>query len=147
MRVKEYEYDKATVDAWLNNGGAEIVLETLRRRGWDIEILMGDDWPYVDKVVVVADRETATMEISGYKSPWQQAFFAVLVDRRDYPIGGSGEDRRDYRKKFMFPMLNESDKFFPCSIDLCYRYIDEIRTSSEATIACSAGRRKLWNYC
>lgn len=87
------------------------------------------------------------MEISGYKSPWQQAFFAVLVDRRDYPIGGSGEDRRDYRKKFMFPMLNESDKFFTCSIDLCYRYIDEIRTSSEATIACSVGRRKLWNYC
>lgn len=75
MRVKEYEYDKATVDAWLNNGGAEIVLETLRRRGWDIEILMGDDWPYVDEVVVVADRETATMGISGYKSPWQQAFF------------------------------------------------------------------------
>ena len=136
MRVKEYEYDKATVDAWLNNGGAEIVLETLRRRGWDIEILMGDDWPYMDDVVVVANRETGTMEINGYKSPWQQALFAILVERRETPT----ESSRDYRKEFMMPILREGDKFLVIVRDLCYHDIDEIRTSSEATIACLVGK-------
>ena len=139
MRVKEYEYDKATVDAWLNNGGAEIVLETLRRRGWDIEILMGDDWPYVDDVVVVANRETGTMEINGYKSPCQQAFFAILVERRETPT----ESSRDYRKEFMMPILREGDKFLVIVRDLCYHDIDEIRTSSEATIASSAGKEEI----
>lgn len=138
--MKECKYDKATVDAWLNDGGAEIVLETLRRRGWDIKIQTGDDWEYVDDVVVVGDWENACMRISGEKSPWHQAFFAVLVNRRACPIRDRAIASRGIWTDFFIPMLRENDKFYTCSISLCYIEIDEIRTSSEATIACMAAR-------
>ncbi len=133
--MKEYEHDRATVDAWLSNGGAEIVLETLRRRGWDIKIKVKGDWPYMDDVVVVGDRKAACMEISGEKSPWQQAFFAILVDRRYHPIRDGAAASRDWRAEFYLPIFKESDRFYTGSISLCYSAIDEIRTSSEATIA------------
>lgn len=133
--MKEYEHDKATVDAWLNRGGAEIVLETLRRRGWDIKIQTGDDWEFVDDVVVVGNREAARMEINGKKNPQKQAFFAILVYRRERPVRDRARAFRNSWTEFCFPMLKESDNFLECSISLCYYEIDEIRTSSEATAA------------
>ena len=41
--MNDYIPDKPTVDAWLINGGAEIVLEVIRRKGWKVEVLPEDN--------------------------------------------------------------------------------------------------------
>jgi len=135
--MKEYTYDKPTVDAWLLNGGAEIVLEAIRRMDWTIEVLTGKDLVSLDDddIVVCASRVSNIISINGAKSPWQQAFFAVAaVNRRD-PIPDKPQDFDTRQKNWKYPFFRENDKFLESSIYLCYSFIDKIRIASEATVS------------
>ena len=139
----EYEHDMPTVDAWLNSGGAEIVLETIRHLGWRVEVTTGDGWPYVDGVVVVGSREGACMEICGDIPASKQAVLAAMVDGRYNPLRDEPLDYNGRRKEFLFPMIRASDKFREESIYCCYSFIDQIRIASEATIACMGAMKSV----
>lgn len=131
--MKSYEPDKTTVDAWLLNGGAEIVLEVIRRKGWTVEVVPEDNWDFLSEIVVVADRVCNTMEINGGKSPYQQAMFAAAVVRNVYVVPDKPYRDSDeaWRRRY-YPMLFERDRF---TVSICTYFCDSIRLSSEATIS------------
>lgn len=121
--------NKPAICKWLNNGGAEIVLDVLRRNGWEIETLTGDDWEFVDDGVVVGSRNHKKMYICGTKGPWAQAFFAAML------YNGHEPARDTSRGSHELQMIREGDQFYEPCIWLCYNFIDQIRISSEVTIA------------
>ena len=128
-----YEPDKAVVDAWLLNGGAEIVLEVIRRTGWKVDVIPADDWEFLPEIVIVADRIHNTIEINGAKSPYMQAIFSVAVVRDVYVV--PNKPYRDHDEAWCrrrYPMLFESDRF---TVSICTHFCDSIRLSSEATLS------------
>ena len=120
---------KPAVDAWLLNGGAEIVLEVIRRMGWTVEVVPSEQWLFIPEIVVSADRKCESIEINGGKSPYQQAVFAVAAVERHDPA------RTQCRKNWYYPLFSEKDEFFASALWLCYNFIDKIRLGSEATVS------------
>ena len=134
--MNDYIPDKPTVAAWLINGGAEIVLEVIRRKGWKVEVLPEDNWDFLPEIVVVADRVRNTMEINGAKGPYIQAMFAAAVVRDACVVPDKPyRDREEVWRRRYYPMLFEHDKFCEGSISLCTHFCDSIRLSSEATLS------------
>lgn len=135
MKGYYYEHDKATVDAWLLNGGAEIVLEVIRRKGWTVEVVPVDEWEFLPDVVVAADRVHGEISVNGAASPYHQAMFAAAVVEGIDAVPDEPESFSAGWKRWKYPLFCEHDKFLKCSTSRCTSFCDKIRLSSEATIS------------
>lgn len=115
---------------WLNAGGAEIVLEVVRRLGWSVEVESAEKWDLQSDIVAVGDRNENTVWVNGESSPWLQAVATVAIARSRFKLSVPYGDI-----EYSMPFFHAGELLDENEVHDIDRFIDMARYSSEATIS------------
>ena len=125
---EKQEKHRWTNKEWLDSGGAEIVLEVVRRIGWTVEVYDAEEWNFLDNIVSVGDRDNYRIEINGAMPPWQQAVAAVAT-------ADSHFRRFESYSACKFPFFYDGDMPGELEVGEINEFIDRVKFSSEIAIA------------
>lgn len=113
---------------WLNAGGAEIVLEVVRRMGWTVEV--ASEWDLHPDIISIGNSEKCAINVDGTKKPYLQAVAVVATAVNEF-FRRFDLDSTEWK----FPIFYVGEKLYSSDAGEIERFIETVRYSSEATIA------------
>lgn len=122
-----YEPNITALKPWLNAGGAELVLDVVRRMGWPVYI--GDEWADSSDVVAISGyvRGCESISINCKKSGYKQAIAAVAACQ-----GMRSYLRRDDIGFYPVFRDDSESRMSPWDIRSVLNFCDIVRLSVEA---------------
>lgn len=113
---------------WLESGGADIVMEVIRRTGWTVDVGDTEEWDFLPNIVAIGNRNPniADIWINGEKPPWLQAVAAVSIAETYFKRFSEEECR---------PIFYDDEKLDELEVYGINEFIDRIRYASEIAIS------------
>lgn len=113
---------------WLESGGADIVMEVIRRTGWIVNVADTGEWAFLPNIVALGFRDPniANIYINGEMPPWLQAVAAVSIAETHF---------KQFSKEDSRPFFYDDEKLDELVIYDINEFIDRIRYASEIAIS------------
>lgn len=115
---------------WLDSGGAEIVLEVVRRMGWTVEVRDAETWEFLPDIVSFGNRDDCLISVNGAMPLWLQAVAVVATSHSIFKKlpGSSYMDGN-------LPFFHYGELLDKLTVHQIDRFIDGVRFTHEATLA------------